>query len=79
MVLVLLRQLSAINCPACKRPALAMTSLAAVDDFFKDVVYQLCATQVFKFVMTPMSTGCTRNVVLGDILVNSKLDIFRRI
>jgi hypothetical protein len=27
--------------------------------------------------LTPMSTDCTRNMVLGDI--NSKLDIFQRI
>jgi hypothetical protein len=85
MVLVLtLHQLSAINCAACKRSAFASTSLAAADDvstfffyFFEDVVYQLGATQVFTFVMAPMSTGSTKNVVLGD--TNSKLDIFRTI
>jgi hypothetical protein len=43
-------------------------------NFSKDVVYQLCATQVFKFSTTPISTDCTRNVVPRD--VNSKLEIF---
>jgi hypothetical protein len=60
MVLVLtLHQLSTINCAAYKKSALAMTSLAASDDdvstfffFFKDVVYQRCATQVFKFAVS---------------------------
>jgi hypothetical protein len=65
-----------------KDQPLAMTSLAVYDhdvctfffNSFKDVVYQLCATQSFKFVTTPMSTGCTKNVVLADI--NYKLDFF---
>jgi hypothetical protein len=55
--------------------SLAIISFTAADDvstflfnFFKDVVYQLCATQVFKFVMTPKSTGCIRNVVQEDIM-----------
>jgi hypothetical protein len=45
-------QLSAIKCADCKRSTLAMTSLAVEDDIstfifncFKDVVYQLYATQ----------------------------------
>jgi hypothetical protein len=58
MVLVLtLCQLSAINCVACKRSTLAMTSLAVGDDVSKFIfydsyvhwLYQGCGVERYKF------------------------------
>jgi hypothetical protein len=73
MVLVLtLHRLSAINCTACTS-ILALTSLAADDDVSNLLellqgwsLPTLHNIRSFKFFMIPMSTVCTRDVVLGD-------------